>query len=112
MTEKEALQRCYDRGFNWGGLYEIFKRVSCWCCPLSNLQELYNLYIYFPEFWIELKDMDSRSSNQFRLDYTLDELETRFGILSEIKKVLEKYDLNIGNKLKKAIVNDFRKEIA
>ena len=31
---------CYDHGFDWDGLYEIFRRVSCWCCPLQSLSEL------------------------------------------------------------------------
>lgn len=30
MTEKDCLAYCYERGFDWGGLYEIFNRVSCW----------------------------------------------------------------------------------
>lgn len=34
MTEQDCLSYCYERGFDWGGLYEIFSRVSCWCCPL------------------------------------------------------------------------------
>ena len=33
ITEAEALKICYDHGFDWGGLYEIYHRVSCWCCP-------------------------------------------------------------------------------
>ena len=30
-TEADCLQYCYDKGFDWDGLYRIFKRVSCWC---------------------------------------------------------------------------------
>ena len=37
MTEQDCLSYCYERGFDWGGLYEIFSRVSCWCCPLQGL---------------------------------------------------------------------------
>ena len=29
MTEQECLAYCYERGFDWGGLYKVFKRVSC-----------------------------------------------------------------------------------
>lgn len=36
ITEAEALQYCYDRGYYWEEeglhLYEILDRVSCWCC--------------------------------------------------------------------------------
>lgn len=33
ITEAQALQICYSRGFDFGGLYEIYRRASCWCCP-------------------------------------------------------------------------------
>lgn len=78
VTEAAALQFCYDRGFRWGGLYEHFDRVSCWCCPLKNLRELKTLWKYYPELWAELLDMDARSFNKFRADYTVAELEARF----------------------------------
>ena len=48
MTEDDCLQFCYERGFDWGGLYKIFKRVSCWCCPLQSIDELKKLKKYFP----------------------------------------------------------------
>ena len=51
MTEADCLQYCYDRGFDWGGLYEKFSRVSCWCCPLQPLSELRILYHEFPDLW-------------------------------------------------------------
>jgi 3'-phosphoadenosine 5'-phosphosulfate sulfotransferase (PAPS reductase)/FAD synthetase len=44
MSEKDCLDYCYARGFDWGGLYRIFSRVSCWCCPLQSLEELRKLY--------------------------------------------------------------------
>jgi 3'-phosphoadenosine 5'-phosphosulfate sulfotransferase (PAPS reductase)/FAD synthetase len=78
MTEKDCLQYCYDRGFNWNGLYEHFDRVSCWCCPLKNLKELKTLYIHYPDLWEELKDMDKRAYNQFRKDYSVEQLEEKF----------------------------------
>ena len=33
ITEAQALQLCYNRGYDWGGLYEIYRRASCWCFP-------------------------------------------------------------------------------
>ena len=24
-------------GFDWGGLYQIYNRCSCWCCPLQRI---------------------------------------------------------------------------
>lgn len=78
MTEKDCLQYCYDRGFTWNGLYEHFDRLSCWCCPLKNLKELKTLYTYYPELWQELKEMDKKSYNQFRADYSVEQLENKF----------------------------------
>lgn len=78
MTEKDCLQYCYDRDFDWNGLYEHFDRVSCWCCPLKNLKELKVLYKYYPKLWAELKEMDFKSYNKFRADYSVEELEKKF----------------------------------
>jgi 3'-phosphoadenosine 5'-phosphosulfate sulfotransferase (PAPS reductase)/FAD synthetase len=66
ITEKMALQYCYERGFDWGGLYKHFDRVSCWCCPLKNNKELMQLYVHYPDLWRELKDMDNRAYNKFK----------------------------------------------
>lgn len=78
MTEADCLQYCYERGFNWNGLYEHFDRLSCWCCPLKNLKELKILYKYYPELWNQLKDMDKKAYNQFRADYSVEQLEEKF----------------------------------
>lgn len=78
VTEKEALQYCYDHGFNWDGLYEIFNRVSCWCCPLQSLSELRKLRHEFPDLWQQLRAMDAQSWNSFRVDYSVEQLELRF----------------------------------
>lgn len=78
MTEADCLQYCYEKGFNWGGLYEHFDRVSCWCCPLKNLKELKILYTHYPELWQKLKEMDEKSYNQFRADYSVKALEEKF----------------------------------
>ena len=43
ITEAQALQACYDRGFDFGGLYEIYHRASCWCCPFQRIDELRKL---------------------------------------------------------------------
>lgn len=96
MTEKDCLQYCYDRGFDWNGLYEHFDRLSCWCCPLKNLKELKILYKYYPELWQQLKEMDKKSYNQFRADYSVEDLEKRFE--TEIRYELEiKHERKINN---------------
>ena len=83
MTEADCLQYCYNRGLNWGGLYEKFSRVSCWCCPLQSLPELRVLYHEFPELWQKLKEMDDLTYGQFRIDYSVTDLEKRFDLEDE-----------------------------
>lgn len=58
ISEDEALKYCYSKGFDWEGLYDIYDRVSCWCCQNNNLKELKNMYIYEPEKWQKLKKLD------------------------------------------------------
>ena len=83
MTEADCLQYCYDRGFNWDGLYEIFHRVSCWCCPLQSLSELRNLHEHFPELWEQMREWDDMTFRKFRADYSVRELEIRFDFEKE-----------------------------
>jgi len=83
ITENQALQYCYDKGFNWNGLYKKFNRVSCWCCPLSRIGELKTLYNEFPDLWGELKGLDKLSFRRFRRDYTVEQLEEKF--IKELK---------------------------
>jgi 3'-phosphoadenosine 5'-phosphosulfate sulfotransferase (PAPS reductase)/FAD synthetase len=78
MTEQDCLDYCYDRGLDWGGLYEKFSRVSCFCCPLQRIGELKTLYIDFPELWDEMRRMDKSQSRRFTYRYSLQELEDRF----------------------------------
>ena len=78
ITEAQALQYCYDRGFDWGGLYEHFSRVSCFCCPLKSIKEVKQIYLHYPEQWAIMKEMDKYSWKTFRADYSLAQLEERF----------------------------------
>lgn len=77
-TEADALQYCYEKGFDFGGLYELFNRVSCWCCPLQPLSELRVLRKEFPELWAKLLDWQSKTWRTFKPTYTAQELEIRF----------------------------------
>lgn len=83
MTEADCLKYCYDRGYDWGGLYEHFKRVSCWCCPLQSLEELRSLRKYYPEQWEKLLEWEKHNYRNFRADYSVDELEKRFAFEEE-----------------------------
>lgn len=78
ITEAECLQYCYDRGFDWEGLYEMFHRVSCWCCPLQGLAELRMLRKHYPDLWRQLGIWDTETWRKFRADYSIKELDVRF----------------------------------
>lgn len=82
-TEKDALEYCYSKGFYFGGLYNIFKRVSCWCCPLQSLEELRKLQMNFPDLWEYLKKLESKGDMSFRTNETVPMLEGRFNLERE-----------------------------
>jgi 3'-phosphoadenosine 5'-phosphosulfate sulfotransferase (PAPS reductase)/FAD synthetase len=78
ITESMALEYCYNKGFDWGGLYENFQRLSCFCCPLSKIGELRNIFFNYPELWNKIKQMDDKSYRKFLGNYTIKELEEKF----------------------------------
>lgn len=82
-TEADCLEYCYQKGFDWEGLYDIFDRVSCWCCPLKSLKELRKLRKHFPDLWFELKDMDNRTWLNFKAGWSVADLEKRFALEDE-----------------------------
>ena len=78
MTEKNCLDYCYSKGFNWEGLYELTDRVGCWACPLCRVSHLKLLYTKFPELWKQLKEWESKSWNTVRFGKTLEYYENKF----------------------------------
>jgi 3'-phosphoadenosine 5'-phosphosulfate sulfotransferase (PAPS reductase)/FAD synthetase len=77
IVEAVALQNCYDRGFDWNGLYEIFDRVSCWCCPLKKISEIKALEKHKPKLFKELLEMDNKSWNTFRINESVQDISNR-----------------------------------
>lgn len=83
MTEKDCLQYCKDKGFNWFengvDLYNILDRVSCWCCANKNLKELKNYYKYLPKYWNKLKEFQNKTERPMKNNkYTVFDLEEKF----------------------------------
>ena len=86
ITETQALQACYDRGYDFGGLYEIYHRASCWCCPFQRIDELRKLRKHHPELWEKLLELDRRALaqfgpgplGQFKQNWSVKRLDTRF----------------------------------
>lgn len=67
IKESEALQICFDHGFNFGGLYKYMDSTSCWCCPLQPYSALKNLYIHYPDMWKKLLEMGSKTKTPFKI---------------------------------------------
>jgi len=91
MTEKDALQYCYDLGYTWGGLYEHFDRVSCFCCPLKRKRDIHKLYQNFPSLWEKALEMEREIPVTdryvtFRGKESLLEIDARFSIVSSRTK--------------------------
>jgi len=87
MTEADCLQMCFDHGFNWGGLYNHFNRVSCFCCSLKGLDDYRTLRKDFPQLWrrmIEMGDnVSSPEGRQFNYGKTIRDLDARFAAEDE-----------------------------
>ena len=96
ITEAQALQICYDRGFDFGGLYRIYHRASCWCCPFQRIGELRKLRKHHQELWAKLMEMDERARaqfgpgplGQFRPNCSVAQLEERFQREDEQMKLI------------------------
>ena len=83
MTEADCLSYCRERGFDWEGLYDIFHRVSCWCCPLQSFDEMRKLRTHFPELWEQLQRWDKMTWRNYLKNYTAEQLEIRFAFEEE-----------------------------
>ena len=97
VSEQEALQYCYDHGFDWGGLYELFGRVSCYCCPLQRIGELRNLRTHRPELWARMMVMGKDQNRGFKEWKTVQDFENRFA--------QEDRQLDLFLKINKALAN-------
>ena len=84
ITEKEALQYCYDKGFDWSGLYEDFRRVSCYLCPLQRIGNWRILRKKYPELYADALRLDGinpwKSHAEKGKWFSLERLERRFAL--------------------------------
>lgn len=80
ITEADALRYCQSKGFDFGGLYERFKRLDCWCCPLQRLDSLRTLRRYYPELWQELLRLDAKAPYTFLKRYSAVALDEKFAL--------------------------------
>jgi len=66
ITEKKALEICYAHGFDFGGLYQYWSRVSCWCCPLQGNKDLEKLKMIRPELYEKLCEMNELANEKYK----------------------------------------------
>ncbi|WP_321404531.1 phosphoadenosine phosphosulfate reductase family protein [Maridesulfovibrio sp.] len=84
VDEAAALSICKSHGFDWGGLYEHFHRVSCFCCPLQRIGDLRTLRRHYPLLWETMLEWDERITlnpgkhNGFKDHVTVRDFEARF----------------------------------
>ena len=82
-TEKDCLEYCYSKGFDWNGLYKHFKRLSCWCCPLQRIHSWRKLRKIHPELWAKLLGWEDEKMKENPLQkltskFSAHELDARF----------------------------------
>jgi len=83
ITEKQALKYCFDLGYTWGGLYEHYSRVSCYCCPLQKIGDLRKLRKFYPDLWAEMLKKDKLQPDYvpgFKDDKSVHHFEKRFAM--------------------------------
>lgn len=80
IDEKQALDYCLGKGFHWDGLYNVFSRVSCFCCPLQRMGELRKLRRHYPDLWAKMLKWDKEIpwNRGFKHWSTVHDLEARF----------------------------------
>jgi len=78
VSEKEALRYCYSKGFDWNGLYEVFNRVSCFCCPMKRINNYRIMRKKYPELWEKMLAMDKKQEKSFWNTKSVHQLDQRF----------------------------------
>ena len=78
ITTSDALQMCYDYGFDFGGVYEHHSHYNCWLCPLQQKKELYEIYKRYPKYWEQLRQMQHQTHGYYQNGKTIFEFEKDF----------------------------------
>jgi len=58
MSEADSLAYCKSWGYHWDGLYDVFNRVSCFCCPKGGKTKRRLVKENYPALWKEWKRLD------------------------------------------------------
>ena len=58
MSELDSLEYCKKLGYHWDGLYNVFSRVSCFCCPKGGKTKRRLTEEHYPELMEEWRRLD------------------------------------------------------
>jgi len=58
MGELDSLKYCKQLGYDWDGLYNVFDRVSCFCCPKGGKKKRQLIRRHYPDLWKEWQRLD------------------------------------------------------
>jgi 3'-phosphoadenosine 5'-phosphosulfate sulfotransferase (PAPS reductase)/FAD synthetase len=94
MTEKDCLNYCYEKGFDWGGLYNRMDRLSCWCCPLQKISDFKVIWEDYPEFWQKLKSWEKELGQSWLIKQSTDILEVRYELEKELGFPISKFKVH------------------
>lgn len=78
ITTNDALQICYDYGFDFGGVYEHHSHFNCWLCPLQKKSELYEVFKREPNLWANLHTMQWETDGMYYPNETIFDIEKQF----------------------------------
>ena len=78
ITTNDALQICYDYGFDFGGVYEHHSHFNCWLCPLQKKSELYEVFKREPNLWANLHSMQWETDGMYYPNETIFDIEKQF----------------------------------
>lgn len=78
ITTEEALQKCYEYGFNFGGIYEHHHHYNCWMCPFQKIDELYYIFKEEPLLWSKLREMQFQTDGYYNHGESIFEYDKKF----------------------------------
>jgi len=58
MGEADSLAYCKNLGYDWDGLYDVFNRVGCFCCPKGGKTKRRLIQAHYPVLWKEWQHLD------------------------------------------------------
>ena len=63
FSEADSLKYCLSLGYHWDGLYDVFKRIGCFCCPKGGKAKRRLISQNYPELEAKWKRLDIIARN-------------------------------------------------